>query len=156
MFTFGRIKNYQSDVAVDPAVSDDKRALSLKFSGFETKASEDKPQASRMFDIVLPVEGEGKEVEIEFAMNGFAATMEGSTAALIVSVNGETIAAGMRGNTDGPLVKPMTFKAKSASEFRLSVMLLAGCDAANDNAAAIVGCNSIEAEFLPRPPQPKG
>jgi hypothetical protein len=156
MFTFGQIKSYQSDVKVDPALSDDKRALSLNFTGFEIRATDDNPLARRMFDIVLPVEGKGKEVEIEFSMNGFAITMDGSTAALIVSVNGETIAAGMSGENDGGLLKSMTFKAKSASECRLSVVLLAGCDAANDNAEAFAGCNSIEAEFLPRPPQPKG
>ncbi|HEX7277345.1 MAG TPA: hypothetical protein VF244_08220 [Acidimicrobiales bacterium] len=65
MLTFGEIPPYQYGVKFDPALSDDKLALTLTFSDFEATVKEGGPLvATRKFSLVLPIEGDGGRAEI--------------------------------------------------------------------------------------------
>lgn len=160
MVTFGQIPKICGEVQYDPAVSDDRRALSLDFTGFEiavgSAKSGDSPFATRVFSLPIPLEGNSEYPEIEFIANGFAVTTKGGTATLVLSVNGQTIAADIPEDTEHSIVKPLKFSAVSAPECRLSVILVAGRDAKNKDAEVFLSAKSIEAEILPRPPQPQG
>src|SRR5258706_16419094 len=66
MFTFGQIPTYQSDERFELGVSDDKRALTLTFSDLQATVGGSKspvPMSTRVFSLVLPLEGDEKRVE---------------------------------------------------------------------------------------------
>ena len=153
MFTFGQTLTHQSDEKIDLAVSDDGRALTLGFlEGFEVTVGGSKsptPTATRVFFGVLPLEGYDEGVEIAFAASGFVLTLEGATATLVFSVNGQTTVADFPANSEQSFVQPLKFTAPSPSECRISVFLLVGRDSENSNAEAFLRVLSVDAE-IPR------
>jgi hypothetical protein len=153
MFTFGQLPTYQSDERFELGVSDDKRALTLMFSDLQATAGGSKspvPMSTRVFSLVLPLEGDEKRVEIEFIVQGFILALEGATATLVCSVNGQTTVADFPGKSDQSFVQKLKFAAEAPSEFRLCVFLLLGRDSINANAEAHLNVTSIDAEILPR------
>jgi hypothetical protein len=108
VFTFGQTPTYQSDENFDLSVSDDNRALTLRFPEFEVTAGAGKSQAptsTRAFCLVLPLEGDDETAEIEFiATNAFVATTDGATATMVLSANGQTTFADFPANTDQSLI----------------------------------------------------
>jgi hypothetical protein len=159
MFTFGQIATDQSDVNADLVVSDDRRALTVSFSGFEVTADTGKsPTAlsTRLFSLVIPVEGYDNRLEIEFGVSAFVATSAGGTASLVVNVNGQTTVADFPTADEKDFVQPLKLTADSATECRLLVLLVAGRGSKDASAAALLSVPTIDAEILPRPPQPSG
>jgi len=157
MYTFGEIPTNQGTEQFDSNVSPDKRALTLTFSAFEVTVGKNKSPAnmsSKVFSLVLPVQGDGKSVEMEFIVQGFCLTPEGATATMICTVNGQTTVADFPGNSNESIQKTLKFTAPSASECRLTVFLLVGRDAKKSGVEAYLNVNAIDAEFLPRAPQP--
>jgi hypothetical protein len=152
MLAFGQ--PYQSKDKFEFGVSDDKRAFTLTFSDFQLNLEGGKsatPIASRVFTIVVPVEGDEKWAEIAFGVNAFALTAEGATATIAISVNGRTTVADFSGNSEESIVQQLEFNGEKPSECRLCVFLLAGLDSKNPNGAASLSVSSIDGEFLPRP-----
>jgi hypothetical protein len=152
MFTFGQTPTYQTDERFDLSVSDDRRALTLRFPEFEVSVGGDKPPtATRAFSLVLPLEGGDETAEIEFIVtNAFVATTEGATATMVLSVNGQTTVADFPANSEQSIDQRLTFTAPSPSEARLCVFLLVGRDSENSNAEAFLSTPVIDAEILPR------
>lgn len=153
MFTFGKKPTYQSDGNFSLNISDDGRALTASFSDLVVTVGDSKsptPISTRIFHLVLPIEGDGEQVEIEFAIQGFALTLAGTTASIVSSVNGQTTVTDFPGNSEQSFTHQLKFAAPSASECRLCVFLLAGRDN-NSKAEASLNVLSIDAEFLPRP-----
>jgi|SRR5215210_7681042 len=156
MFTFGQTPTYQSDEKFDLAVSDDKRALTLRFSeGFEVTVGGGEspaPTSTRAFCLVLPLEGDDETAEIEFIVtNALVMTTEGATATMVLNVNGQTTVADIPANSDQSFDQRLTFTAPSPSECRLCVFLLVGRDSNNSSAEAFLSAPVIDAEILPRP-----
>jgi hypothetical protein len=156
MFTFGQTPTYQSDEKFDLDVSDDRRALTLRFSeGFEVTVGGSKspaPTSTRTFLLVLPLEGDDERAEIEFIVtNAFVVTTEGATATIVVSVNGQTTFTDVPANSEQSFDQVLKFTAPSPSECRLCVFLLVGGDSKNSNAEATLSAPVINAEILPRP-----
>lgn len=153
MFTFGKTPTYQSDGNFILNISNDGRALTATFSDLVVTVGGSKsptPISTHVFHLVLPIEGDGEQIEIEFAIQGFALTLEGTTASIVSSVNGQTTVTDFLTNSEQSFTHQLKFAAPSASECRLSVFLLAGRDK-NSNAEASLNVLSIDAEFLPRP-----
>ena len=153
MLTFGQ-PTFQSDENFVIDISPDKRALTLNFSseGFEVSVgpSSPAPIATRAFFLVLPLEGlEGgnERVEIEFTCSTLAITTEGATATLVLSVNDQTLVANFPENSDQSVVPKLEFTASSASECRISVLLLVGRDSKNPNSDAFLSSSTIDAQF---------
>src|SRR6478672_6638 len=94
MFTFGNVPAYQAEDKFDLGMSDDKRAFTVTFNDLKVTAEANKssttPISAHVFSLVVPIEGYGKNLEIEFAVNGTVVTEEGATATLMLSVNGQT------------------------------------------------------------------
>ena len=153
MFIFGQIPTYQSDEKYGLGVSDDRRALTLTFSDLQATFGGGKspaPMATRVFSLVLPLEGDEKRVEIEFTVQGFILTPEGATATMVCSVNGQTTVADFPERSEQSFVHTLKFEAQTPSECRLYVFLLVGRDSRNAYADAYLNVASIDAEFLPR------
>jgi hypothetical protein len=72
MFTFGQLPTYSGDAKFEAALSEDKRAFTVTFSDGATiqlsKASA--PIATKVFSLVIPLEGTGDKAEIEFILQG--------------------------------------------------------------------------------------
>jgi hypothetical protein len=155
MFTFGKILPYQTDESFELGVSDDKRALTFTFSDMQVTVGAAKspaPTSTRIFSLVLPLEGDEKRVEIEFIIQAFVLTLEGATASLVCSVNGQTTVTDFPGVSDQSFEQKLTFAADTPSEARLFVLLLVGRDSGNPDAEAHLSVVSIDAEILPRTP----
>jgi hypothetical protein len=154
MITFGQIPTYQSDDKFELAVSDDKRALTLTFSDLQTAVGGSKsaaPISTRMFSLVVPLEGDDKNVEIEFGVSSSIATLDDATATLVCSVNGQSTVADFPANSDESFVQQLKFTCQSPSECRLCVVLLVGRGSKNSKAEAFLNVTAIDAEILPRP-----
>ena len=160
MFTFAQTPTFQSDEKFEPcptqpvtqlAVSDDGRALTLTFSAFEVTIGGTKspaPTSTQVFFFVLPLEGYDNEtVEIDFHVQGSVLTLEGGTATMVLSVNGQTTVADFPANTDESYLQSLKFTARSPTECRLSVFLLVGRDSTNSDAEAYINTLSIDAEI---------
>ena len=157
MFTFGQIPMYQSDEKFESGLSHDKRALTLTFSDLQIHVGGNKSPASmvtRLFTLVLPLKGDEQRVEIEFNLDCLVLTLEGATASLVCSVNGQTTVADFPENTDQSFTQTLKFTAETPSEARLCVFLLLGRDSSNADAEGDLSVSSIDAEILPRPPGP--
>ncbi|HKA19580.1 MAG TPA: hypothetical protein VKN18_14920 [Blastocatellia bacterium] len=153
MFTFGKIPTYQSNDKFDLAVSDDKRALTLTFSDLQVTVGGSKspaPMSTRVFSLVVPLEGKDERVEIEFGVSAFIKTLDGATATIVSSVNGQSTVADFPANSEQSLVQQLKFTGQSPSECRLCVVLLVGRDTKNSNAEAFLNVTAIDAEILPR------
>src|SRR5699024_10459244 len=94
------------------------------------------PMSTRVFSLVLPLEGDEKDekrVEIEFIVQGSILALEGTTATLVCSVNGQTTVTDFPGASEQGFVQKLEFQAEAASEARLCVFLLLGRDSKNTN-----------------------
>jgi hypothetical protein len=155
MLTFGQVPPYQNDERFDLVVSDDKRALTLTFPHLQATVGGSKspaPVATRVFSLVLPLAGDDKRAEIEFIVQGFVLALDGATASLLCSVNGQTTVADFPGESDQSVVQTLKCSADTPSECRLCVFLLLGRDSRNTNAEAHLSVITIDAEILPRTP----
>ena len=154
MFTFGEVPAYQTGDKFDVGISDDKRAFTLTFDDMKVTAEATKapigPISAHVFSLVVPIEGYGKNLEIEFAVNGTVLTEEGSTATLMLNVNGQTSVADFPANSDASPVQTLKFAAETASECRICLFLLVGRDSKNASTAAFLNAMTIDAEILPR------
>ena len=153
MFTFGQTPTYQTDEDFDLGVSDDRRALTLRFSEFEVSVGGSKaPTSTRVFCLVLPLEGDDETAEIEFIVtNALVMTTEGATATMVLSVNGQTTVADFPANSDQSFEQRLKFTAPSPSECRLCIFLLVGRDSNDSSAEAFLSTPVVDAEILPRP-----
>jgi hypothetical protein len=153
MMTFGKIPTYQGTEKFELGVSDDKRALTLTFSDFVARVGGGAtvPVASRLFNFVAPLEGDDKRAEIEFSISAGLLTLDGASATIVCSVNGQTKSADFPAKSEQTVTHTLKFVADKPSECRLSVLLLAGRDSKNANSEAFLNVLSIDAEILPRP-----
>jgi hypothetical protein len=151
MTTFGKVPSQKGDGGFDLGVSDDRRAFTLTFSDLKVAAGK-QPIGTRLFSLVMPLEGDRRRTEIEFTVQGFAfTTTKGATATLLFSVNAQSVVLDLPANTDQSVVQPLKFVAEAPSDCRLHLLLLAGRDAADSAAEAVLTVSTIDAELLPRP-----
>jgi len=154
VFGFGKSLTYQSDVQSDIAFSPDQQTFTLRFGNLQVAvrggpvtgpSPEAPPVATRLFYLALPLDEGGKEAEITFVVQGAVVTVEGATATMVFSVNGQTFVTDFPPAPDEAFVKEFKFKSATAPECRLSVFLLAGRDAKNSNAEAFLNVTAIDA-----------
>lgn len=152
MTTFGKIPTYQGTEKMEFAVSDDRQALTLTFGDFTASvggAGSKVPIASRLFNFVVPLEGYDKHVEAQFTVQGAQALEAGSSATLVCSVNGQTVATDFTPDTDLSIVQTLKFAADGASECRLSILLLVGRDAKSPAPQGQMNVSSVDVAILP-------
>jgi hypothetical protein len=154
MYTFGRIPRFKTKDRFDTGLSEDKRALTLTFADFHAAVGGSNPPgslATRLISLVLPLHGEAEKLEIEFTFQGFVFALEGASASLVCSVNGQTTVSDFPAGSDQDYLHKHTFTAERGSEARLYLLLLVGRDSKNTDAEAHMNVATIDAEILPRP-----
>jgi hypothetical protein len=160
VFTFGDIPAYQGDVSFQAAVSDDRRAVTLTFSDV-TVALGNSPtdtalNASRSLALVLPLVGGPGRAEIELNLQAGIFLTEGAHATMLSSVNGQSTVADFLVEPEQTFVQSLTLTADTPAECRLFAMLMVGRDSRFPEATVVANLVSIDAEVLPRAPQPPG
>lgn len=150
---FGSIPAWRGDVRFTSALSDDKRALTLVFSEGATAevGTSPAPMASREFSVVLPLEGDGGRVEMEFILQSGVELSAGATGTVVLSVNGQSSIADFVVATSETFVQRLNFVAEAPCECRVFALLVAGRDSVNPDTAASLNFVDLNAEFLPRP-----
>src|SRR5690606_23910815 len=154
MLTFGQVPAYQTDVRFDYGLSPDRRAFTLSFSDLQVPAEPDVgksalPITSRVFCLVVPLEGAEERAEIAFHVSdGFVTTSDGATATAVFSVNGQTTIADFRDNADQSARQDLKLSGKMPPECRVCVFLLAGRDSTNPSSQAFLNVLTIEAEII--------
>ncbi len=160
MVTFGRKPTFQSSDEIDFAVSEDGRSFTLEFigSGFQLDTGSSEAMVStRLFFVVVPLEGDDERVEIEFIADTSATALNGATAVVVLSVNGQTVAADLAvQDQDQSFDTTLKFAAARPAECRLGLLFLTGRESKNSDSQAILTAHAIDAEILPRPPGPQG
>jgi hypothetical protein len=156
-YTFGDIPFERGDVPVEIELSDDRRALTMRFSeGASVEAGAGSPAIGmRSFSQVLPVMGEGR-AEIEFTMQAGIVLGPGTTATMLLSVNGQSDVTDFTTDPDQTAVQKLTFVAEQPTECRLLALLVVGRDSQSDRGDAILNFVTLDAEILPRPSGPAG
>jgi hypothetical protein len=101
----------------------------------------------------MPLEGDdaNETGEIDFHVQGFVLTLEGGTATVVLSVNGQTTVADFSANTEQSYLQSLKFTAHSPFEWRLCVSLLAGRDSKDPNAEAFISATAIDADIPSAP-----
>ena len=139
--SFGDKTSFQtSDVGY--AVSDDKQAFTISFnSAFE--ASVDKsPVSTQAFSVVIPVSGQN--IDATFTFQGVVLVTEGALATLIININDTNTVMRYRPGFDNSVVVPVRYRAKTASDIRIAIFLLAEHDQAHPNGSASMHFDTID------------
>ena len=148
--TFHSQPTYSSANAFDIGVSPDKRAFTVRFSDLFVEVDAGKspaPVATRVFSIVLPVDGGGAGLRISFTASGYAFASDGSSGYAVLSVNGKTSVMNFPSGTDMEFVQQLEFEAGRTSECRISVFIVVE---RGSESAAYLNVSTIDAEMLPR------
>ncbi len=147
---FSNTPSFQSEKIFDLAVTEDKKAFTMTFSDLqlgEKGESLPTPVVTRVFSVVLPFSGGQNGVEIPFHIQGFAAlATKGTSAYVVFSVNGQTSTVNLPTGLDESFLHTLVFKAASASEARLTILLVLERDTKYPEAAAFLNIEAIDTE----------
>ena len=102
------------------------------------------PVVSRVATVVIPVTG-GSQIDTPIVVSGFAVTTEGGQATMLFSVNGQNTLVNFPKNTDRSFMETLKFSAASVPEIRLTVVLLAECNA--PQGTAIIHVSAIDSDL---------
>jgi len=150
--TFGDKPSFQSADNFDYGLSDDKKAFTITFkTAFEATVGKvqnatatEAPVGTNVFTVVLPLSG--KKIDTTFIVTAFASAEEGAGGALLLVANDKsTLMRFPPGEGKEVLVK-LRYRAKAASEVRLTLFLLAERDAAHPKATALVHVTTIDTD----------
>ena len=150
--TFGSGWSGSGDNGFDLAISGDGQAFTLTFAEIEADLDGGKSPdlfAARVFSAVLPVDGDGGDVDIAFTAQGFAFATKGANAYAVLSVNGQTNVLPFSGDTDENFVQQLSITSGPASLCHLVMVAVVQRDPAYPDAAATLRPSSIDAEIQP-------
>ena len=157
---------FQSDEACAFTLTDDKLAFELKCSDLQVVMDPGKlpenvrsrvragtakgPIAMRAFSVVIPTTNKVR-VRLPISVDGFVLTEAGAQATLLLVVNGETTVVKFPPKSDRSYVKNLVYRAKYASDVRLTAVLITERETASPGAAAFLGLSVVSAGNLPKP-----
>lgn len=131
--TFGSGWTGSGDNGFHLSISGDGLAFTLTFAEIEANVDPGKSDdlfVARVFSAVLPLEGDGGEVDIAFAASYYAFASEGATGYALLSVNGQTAVQQFAAGADKDFVQPITVTAGPESPCHLVVVAVAQRDPA--------------------------
>jgi hypothetical protein len=156
---------FQSDEACAFTLTDDKFAFELKCSDLQVVMDPGKlpenvrsrvragaakgPVAMRAVSVVIPTTSK-ERVRLPISLEGFVLTEAGARATLLFVVNGETTVVKFPPKSDRSYVKNIVYRAKSASDVRLTAVLITERETATPGAAAFLGLSVVRAGNLPK------
>jgi hypothetical protein len=150
--SFGSGWTGSGDNGFDLAISDDGQAFTLTFAQIEADVDAGKSTqlfAARVFSAVLPIEGDGGDVDIAFRAQGFAGASKGATAYAVLSVNGQANVQQFSGDTDQSFLQQLTVTCRPGSPCHLVMVAVVERDPAYPDAAATLRPSSVDAEIQP-------
>jgi hypothetical protein len=150
---FGDKLIFQSMDGIDYSVSADKQAFTILFtSALEaevgsppTPTSPDPPVGTQAFAVVIPVSGQN--IDTNFVVTAVVIVNEGAEAALVLAVNDKTTVMRFPPGTDKEVLVQLKYRAKTASDIRLTLFLLAERDQAHPKAGATVHVSAIDTDL---------
>jgi hypothetical protein len=152
--TFGDAASFQSEIQTGQNFSKDKKAFTITFNGLNVtlqSSGTPAPTEVRTYSVAIPVNGAETGSEITFSLSGHILGTAGTNASLFFSANGQTSVADFTGKTEKSFVHQLKFKTDAAPEVRLSIVLVAGRDTKNTNAAVALSVSAIDAEIKASP-----
>jgi hypothetical protein len=153
--TFGN-PTFNNDVGFKLDRSDDKQAFTVSFSGLIVSINDSgsAPIVAREFSFAVPLSGVDVGAEIPFAVSGFAGVEKGANAHLTFIVNDQMMTAVFQENWRDDYVKQFSFKSDSASELRITIVLVANRDSTS-SAGATLNVLSIDTDINKQQTSPR-
>ena len=146
--TFGPGPTFSSDIGFDIALSEDKKAFTATFGGFEAviDGKSASPIVTRVFSFSIPLTDAKPGQEIPFFVSGFLAAEKGANAQLVFSVNEQSSMASLPIATQDSFVHQLKYKATDAAEAKITIFLLANRDSKSD-AAVHLNVTAIDTDI---------
>ena len=137
----------------DYSVSADKQAFTIVFkTAFEATVGNlqnakvtDAPIGTQIFSAVIPVSG--GDIDTTFFVTTFVAAEQGAAGTLLFAVNDKNTVMRFPPGDGKEVIVKLNYKAKTASDVRLTLFLLAERDAAHPKASALVHVNAIDTDL---------
>jgi|SRR5262245_54512666 len=152
--TFGETLTYSSIQEVDYNLSDDKKAFTVTFqtglaAGVGTPVYDGltltgAPINTRLYSAVIPATGEN--LKTTFVLNGFGSTDPGTSTKLVLTVNDQHSVTYFEPREDQAYTVLLPFQAELATDIRITVVVIAECDATHPDANALIVLNDISAD----------
>ena len=154
---FGEKMIFSSDRKVSFDLSDDKKAFEIRFDPalavgvgtpvFDGLAKTAAPVSTRVYAAVIAADG--KKVETSFVLNGFGSTEPGTNTTVVLAVNDQhSVTRFASGKEDDAFTVALPYRAKKATDFRITVLLIAERDAEHPDATALLAVNDISADTV--------
>ena len=156
---FGRKLVYASTRKLEYTVSEDDKAFEIRFEtaiaagvgspSFASLKKSTAPIGTNVFTAVIPASG--KNVKTAVSLNGFCETRAGTSVTLMAMANDEQVVKHFRNSKDNKgFTLSVPVQARSLSEIRLTVLLVAQQEGAGD-ASALIAVSDIGADtFRPK------
>ena len=152
--TFGDALTYSSIQEVVFNLSDDKKAFTVTLpvalaagvgtAGFDGLALTDAPINTRVYSAVIPATG--KNLKTTFVLTGFGLTQPGTSTKLVLTVNARHRVTHFGPREDQAFTVLMPFRAKAATDIRVTVVVIAERDSTHPDASALIALNDISAD----------
>jgi hypothetical protein len=151
--TFGDKPTFQSADNFTYQLSDDKQAFTIVFNpAFEatvanapTGKDPGGPIATKILSLVIPVYG--KKIKTTFIVSASVTADEGAGGAIMLSVNDKQTVTRFGATGEKEMLVQLNYASDSASDVRLTVLLLAEHDSAHPKAAALVHVTAIDSDL---------
>lgn len=166
--TFGAKLSYSNVRKLEYTVTDDEMAFEIRFKtaiaagvgspSFAGLAKTTAPIGTRVFAVVIPAAGKG--VNTTVMLNGFFVAQTGTSVAVIAVANDQQVVRQFQNSRDDKgFTVSVPVRAKSLSEVRLVVVLMALREGDVPDASALIAVTDIGSDtFVPKksPPRKKG
>jgi hypothetical protein len=151
--TFGDKPTFQNADNFSYSLSGDKQAFTITFNpAFEamvanapTGKDPGGPIATKVLSMVIPVTG--KYIKSTFVVSTSVTAEEGAGGAIMLIVNDKQTVARFGKTGEKEMLVQLNYSAESASDIRLTVILLADHDSAHPKAASLVHVTAIDSDL---------
>jgi hypothetical protein len=148
--TFGAKPTFQSASNFEYIPSGDKQAFTVTFNPeFEAavggKITDTAAVGTRVFSFVVPVSG--KDINASFTLKASVTAEEGAGGLLMLVVNDQQTVTRYKTREEREFLVTLNYRAKAASDLRITVFLLAERDAAHPTAMTLIHIGSTDGDL---------
>lgn len=155
---FGPKLTFSSTRKVAFSVTDDKKSFEIQFRpalsagvgspSFDGLKKTRAPVSANLYSAVVP--SAGQNVKMSIVVNGFGATEPGTNTTVVIAANGQHSVTHFDA-LDEAFTASLALRAKTLTDLRVTVLILAERHAAHPGAAALIAVTDISADtFVPR------
>lgn len=159
--TFGSKLKYTNSRKLEYSVSEDAKAFEIRFRtalaagvgspSFDGLAKSTAPIGTRVYAVVIPAIGDN--VKTSITLDGFFVAEPGTAVTVVAVANDQhSVTHFSSSKKDQGFTASVPVRAKTLSEVRLMVAVMAQRDAEHPDASALIAVSGISAEtFVPKP-----